>query len=78
MFICGSIVLQMSEPRNIQMLYFSLSFSSVLTHIFQISVYSRENIVTRRSLIFPFLGPNSLACCNKKKLKALRDYGACI
>lgn len=55
----------MTEPRNIQMLYFSLSFSSVLTHIFRTHVDSRENIVTRRALIFLFLGPNFSATAKK-------------
>lgn len=58
------------------MLYFSLSFSSVLTHIFPNHVDSRENTVTKRALISPFLGPNSLACCNKKGITALSDCGA--
>lgn len=66
-----------SEPKNIQMLYFSLSFSSVLTHIFPNHVEdSRENIVTRRALIFSFLGPNSSACCNRSGLTALSACGA--
>lgn len=65
----------MSEPRDIQMLYFFLSFSSVLAHIFPNHVDSRENIVTRRVLIYFLLGRNSEACTNKKGLRAPRDRG---